>query len=134
MIKSIREIKKMRSRIIEFSISIENMLDGIINKTSQTKRSLNFCKKIEIIRRMENGKYGELANNLDKLRKIRNKFAHEPTGGSTRPTLMPRDAESIDAKKEFDEFDNLHMKCSEGLNEIIKNKISKNMVSYNPPK
>lgn len=133
MEKSLKRIRKIRSEIIEKTINMEGRLDGVIVRYFNIKDDMAFriqflygsCptslrQKIEVLKVIKNGKYKKLGNEIDKLRLIRNYFAHSPSGAFEDPTIISRYVKPVKADEELEKFRRIYDKCLFELTEIIK--------------
>jgi len=130
MEKSLKRIRKMRSEIIEKTINIESMIDRIIIGSFDIKDKFRFRieflydislrQKIEVLRKIKNREYKELGNKIDKIRLIRNYFAHSPSGMFEDPVIISKLVKPIKAEEEFKKFNRIYDECLFKLSEIIK--------------
>jgi len=136
MEESLKKIKKMRPEIIEKTINVEWRLGEIIIRWFDIKdnlkfrmkflygnRPISFSKKIEVLKEFlkefKSGKYKTLSNKIDRIRVIRNHFAHSPPGAFEYPVIISK-FRPIKAEDEFKEFNKLFLECLPKLDEIIK--------------
>lgn len=132
MEKSLKKIKEMRPEVIENTIAIEDKLDEIIIREFKIVKKfpfrvnflygnspISFRKKIEVFKKIQDEKYKKLGEKIDKIRVIRNIFAHSPSGGYANTIIIYKYIKQINAKEKFNEFNKLYKKCLFSLDKLI---------------